>query len=189
MTYAWAIQATSVGSVCGMYIFHTIIHSNDSPPSSPIHQAPSVVGSRLCNICTLLRCRSCRTSLGSTTTSLPAMLQYGIRLANICTLRRCRSCRTSLGSTTTRATSRLCPRPGCGRSLLLGSAPTGETTPPGDLEFECARLRGGVFYPGVARYGRSAGCVPCALWPMSAAVWAGEEGYPVGGQANHSRIG
>jgi len=38
---------------------------------------------------------------------------------------------------------------------------------------EWARLREFVFCPGVARYGRSAGCVLCVLWAMSAAKLGG----------------
>jgi len=42
-----------------------------------------------------------------------------------------------------------------------------------------SRVCGGLSYtPGVAQYDRSAGCVMCELWAMSAAVLG--EGYPVG---------
>jgi len=44
------------------------------------------------------------------------------------------------------------------------------------IRFVLAKLV--VFYPGAARCGRSAGCVLCALWAVTAAVLGGR--YAVG---------
>jgi len=61
------------------------------------------------------------------------------------------------------------------RTLGLGP-PKGASIP---IEWG-RRVCGGLFSTlGVARCGRSAGCVLCALWAVSAAVWGG---VPCGGK-------
>ena len=60
--------------------------------------------------------------------------------------------------------------------ILEGSSRPFEWIPEGcsrPVEWWSARLRGFVLYPGVARCGRSAGCVLWALWAVSAAVCVG----------------